>query len=110
MDFEALGVEDDLARALGCLNVEGRRAADPPGVEIGDQVERDMGDPGDFRPRIAVNILRILGEEDRRHHPLGRSRLGGLALLFGRAGGEEQQSGGKGRSGGTRKGEMGHGC
>jgi len=100
LDFQALRVEDDLLRARSRLDVERRRPAHPPRLEIGVEIERDMGDAGDFGPGEALRIPSIRPGQDRRHRPPGRRR-GARARAEGKNGGknEDTHTNGSGEAG-----------
>ncbi len=93
LDLQPLVVEDDALGVGLCFNVERRGSADPLGVEIDAQVEREMGHPRLERLGITVDIDRICCVEDRRD---GR-RGSGIRLGRGRfdlTGGQQQRRGG----------------
>ena len=93
LDLQPLAVEDDLLGVGLALDVERRRAADPLGVEIDPEVERDMMDPRFLRPGVAGGVDGIGAGQDRRD----AGALGGLLVGGGGddvgafAGGKQQQ-------------------
>ena len=90
LDFQPLGIEDDLGRIGRRLDGQHRLAADPVRLEIERQIERDMGDAGDLRPREAMPVARLRLSQDRRHPPLaGRRRRRALIAAARGAGGEQ---------------------
>ena len=70
------------------LDVERGRPGHAPRLEIGVEIKRDMGHPGDLRPGVGVHVPGIGPGQDRRDRALA-------AALRGRAdgGGEEQGDG-----------------
>ena len=76
-------VEDDLLRVRLALDVQLGGAADPLGVEIDVEVERDVMDARLQRLGIAVDVDRVGRRQDRRDpfvRGFGRRRIvGGLA-------------------------------
>ena len=79
LDLQPLAVEDDLLRSRRRLDVERRRAGHAPRLEIGGEVERDMGDPRDLRAGIGLDVARVRSGQDRRD--------GGGRAAAGRGGG-----------------------
>ncbi len=80
-DFVAAMVEHDFARIVLRLDIEHRFAGDRFVGEIQFEIQRDMGDPRDLRPREGLVVERVFTGQDRCHLGRGGRELGSRGAI-----------------------------